>query len=139
MTKVVKGRHLHPGVRYGGRKKGTPNKSALPLREIAERMGVNPFEILLRFAHGDWKGLGYEAECYFSEKPDGAVKMGYVISPEVRAKCAAEATQYLEPKRKAIEHTGANGGPIETRDVTALTDEQIQEKIQSLLGKVGMK
>ncbi len=66
-------------------------------------MGIDPFEVVLLYAKGDWKSLGYEAECYFAEKPDGAVKMGYVISPELRAKCAQDACQYLHPKRKAIE------------------------------------
>jgi len=86
-----------------GRKKGTPNKSSIPAQELAEKLGINPFEILLRFAAGDWQGLGYENECYFAEKPDGAVKMGYVISPEARAKASAEATKYLMPQRKAVE------------------------------------
>jgi hypothetical protein len=58
---------------------------------------------LLRFTAGDWKGLGYENECYFVEKPDGATKMGYTITPEMRLKAASEACQYLIPKKKAVE------------------------------------
>ena len=102
-----KGKPRAPGV---GRKKGTPNKNSFNAIEIAEKLGVNPLEILLRFAAGDWKNLGYENECYFSEKPDGSVKMGYVITPEVRTKAASEATKYLFPQRKAVEVSNSPDG-----------------------------
>lgn len=85
-------------------RKGIPNKRTVALAIRAKELGVDPFEILLLFAKGDWKALGYEAECYFSEKPDGAVKMGYVISPEMRVVAAKEAAKYLYPHRKSIEH-----------------------------------
>lgn len=94
----------HP--KYGGRKKGTPNKTTLPLEEKARELGVDPFEILLRFAAGDWEGLGYDAEIYHQEKPDGSVRMGYVITPNMRLTAAGEACQYIYPKRKAVELKG---------------------------------
>lgn len=77
-----------------GRKKGTPNKATLPLEQKALELGVDPFEILLRFAGGDWKGLGYKSEAY---------EDGFTISPEMRLKAASEACQYLLAKKKAIE------------------------------------
>lgn len=89
--------------RFGGRQKGTKNKSRTAVEETAARLKVNPFEVLCLFAKGDWKALGYEAECYFAEKPDGAVKMGYVISPEMRVTAAKEASKYLYPQKKALE------------------------------------
>lgn len=95
-----------PRPEGAGRAKGTPNKSTLPLEQKAEELGVDPFQILLLFAGGRWKELGYDNECYFTEKPDGAVKMGYVISPEMRCKAASEACQYLLPKKKAVELSG---------------------------------
>lgn len=96
--------------RYGGRQKGTPNKESLPLEQKAKDLGVDPFDILLKFAAGNWKDLGYENECYFMEKPDGAVKMGYTITPEMRLKAASEACQYLLPKKKAVELSTAETG-----------------------------
>lgn len=83
-----------------GRKKGTPNKRNLMVKEIAIKIGVDPFEILMKIAAGDWKGLGYTSEVYFTEKPDGAVKMGYTITPEMRLQAAKEATQYIYSKRR---------------------------------------
>lgn len=83
-----------------GRGKGTPNKRTLMVNEVMQRVKVDPLEILAMFAAGDWKGLGYGNEMYFVEKPDGAVKMGYVIPPELRLSAAKEAAQYVYPKKK---------------------------------------
>lgn len=93
------------GVKHGGRKKGTPNKSTLPLKELAEKLDVDPFEVLLRFAAEDWKGLGYEARTETKFTPQGLEVVEYVIAPQMRLKAAAEACQYLHPKRKAVEQT----------------------------------
>ncbi len=94
-------RHGH--AKAGGRKKGTPNKKTEALLDKAKALGIDPFEVVLLFAKGDWKSLGYDNECWFKETAEGEVKMGYVIPPELRAKMAADACQYLHPKRKAIE------------------------------------
>lgn len=113
----------------GGRAKGTRNRDKAQLQALADKLKVDPFKILLLFAKGDWKALKYENECYFSEKADGSVKMGYVITPELRAKCAADACKYLIPQLKAVEHTTSSDDPrigaVDglTAEVRALTDE----------------
>lgn len=91
------------GQKTGGRKKGTPNKLTQDLHQIAEELGVNPFEILLRFAKGDYEALNLP-ECTSFGAP--------TIPPELRQKAAKDACEYLFPKRKAIEHTGANGADL---------------------------
>lgn len=107
------------GIKTGGRQKGTVNKSNEIVEDIAREMGFNPFKVLMLFAAGDWKSLGYDAECYFSEKADGAVKMGYVISPETRMKAASDATKYLYSQKKAIEvSTSGEGFKIIVEDYT---------------------
>lgn len=70
-----------------GRKKGSLNKSTTELMEIAEKVGVNPFEILLKFANGNHIDLGYTDR----------------LPPEVRMKAAAEAAKYLYAQRRALE------------------------------------
>lgn len=82
--------------KYGGRQKGTPNKKTVALQEIAARLDVDPFEIVLLFAKGDFITLGIGE-----------------VTPEQRLKAAIEASSYLHPKRKAIEHTGEGGGAIQ--------------------------
>jgi hypothetical protein len=87
----------------GGRKKNTPNRVTLPLMERAAALKCDPFEILCRFAMGDWKKLGYEAETRTVFAPAGIEMEEPVIKPELRMQAAKEACQYLYPKRKAIE------------------------------------
>lgn len=95
------------GVKTGGRAKGTPNKSTQSLMEKCERLGCDPFEILLRFAMGDWKGLGYEAQQALKQVTEGGEHIYEdVIPPELRQKSAKEASEYLYPKRKAVEISG---------------------------------
>lgn len=91
--------------KMGGRKKGVLNKDALPLREIAQKLDVDPFEILLKFAKEDWEGLGYPSRSKISYTSAGIEYEEYLIKPEMRVKAASEACQYIHAKRKAIEST----------------------------------
>jgi hypothetical protein len=83
-----------------GRKKGTPNKRTLMVNELMDKVGVDPLEIMLRIAAGDWKGLGYDNETYVLENAQGGTKIGYTITPEMRLSAAKEAAQYLYCKKK---------------------------------------
>jgi hypothetical protein len=103
----------------GGRKPGSKNASTLQIEELARKVGVNPLEVLLRMAAGDWQGLGYEAEMYFIEKPDGAVKAGYVISPQMRLDAAGQATRYFYSPKQAVEVSGELGLKIIVEDYTS--------------------
>lgn len=66
------GKPRHPNA---GRKKGTPNKSSLPIEEVCRFHNCNPLEALI--------------EC--------------MKDPEQRFNAAKELMQYLYPKRKALE------------------------------------
>lgn len=88
-----------------GRPKGSPNKGSLNVKEIAERLGIDPFECLLKFCAGDWKALGYKKEKYIHNVNEYGSYEKYTIDPAVRAKCVQEACKYLHPQRKAIEHS----------------------------------
>ncbi len=89
----------------GGRAKGTPNADSLPLEAKAKELKVDPFEVLLLFAAGDWKALGYETEQAPSSFSEHGTVYKYTIDPSVRTKAAAEACSYLYAKRKALEVT----------------------------------
>lgn len=86
-----------------GRKKGSRNKNALPLTQKVTELGVDPFEILLMFAKGDWKGLGYASAFNTLYTSRGEPYQVDIIQPEHRLRAAQEASQYLYPKRRAIE------------------------------------
>lgn len=101
------------GKKTGGRRPGAINKSTVPAHELAAKLGVNPLEILLMFANGDWEGLGYDNETYVSENAQGATKIGYTIPPELRAKAAGQASDYLYAKLKALELSSPDGEGVE--------------------------
>lgn len=102
---------VHPGVKkMGGRVKGVPNKKTTTLIQKCEELKVDPFEILLLFAKGDWKALGYPmSKQVKSYTQSGEAIEEDVISPELRGQCAKEACQYLYPKRKAVELSSDEG------------------------------
>ena len=85
------------GKKFGGRQKGTPNKKTFDAKLIAEQLDCDPFEILVHFAKGDADALGYK---------------GGTIPPDMRLQAAKEASQYLYPKRKAVEHSGEIKGGL---------------------------
>lgn len=90
--------------KLGGRTKGTPNKKTELLLDKCNELDVDPFEILLLFAKGDWKALGYDgAQKVINVTKNGDEILGDVISPEIRSRCAKEACEYIHPKRKAVE------------------------------------
>lgn len=123
------------GVRISGRRKGTPNKDTKELMEIALRLGVSPFEVLLLFVKGDWKSLGYDMEKQIVSSNDHGDIYKYTIEPSVRAKCATEAASYLYPKRKAIELSTDPENPIEITGAITLEDRKEMIKAARESGK----
>lgn len=114
----------HP--KYGGRKKGTPNKSVLPLAQKAEELGVDPFVILLLFAKSDWKALGYESKTETRGSRSGATYEVERITADQRLRAAAEACQYLHSKRKAIQLLDESYDPSKD-PCEEYSDEEIDE------------
>lgn len=94
----------------GGRQKGTPNKDPLGLEERAKQLGVDVFEVLVYFVSGNFEKLGYDSSIYHIEKPDGSIKMGYVITPEMRLRASVELMKYIYPQKKAVELSTGNEG-----------------------------
>lgn len=107
-----------PRPQGSGRKKGTPNKDAPPCAEIAAKLGIEPFEVLLRFAAGDWEGLGYAEERYVTHMDKFGTYVKWTIDPAVRARAAAEATKYLHTQLRATEITGDLGITLKVEDYT---------------------
>ena len=97
----------------------------MKLHEKAKELGCDAFEILCRFALGDWQGLGYEKGITYQSTNKGDLIEKHIIPPELRSEAAADAAQYLYPKRKAIEHSG---------EVTQVVEEKLTPKqIETIL------
>ena len=92
-----------------GRPKGSKNIKSFQAEELAKKLGVDPLEILLRFAAGDWKGLGYDSSVEVKESDDGQTFIKYTISPELRANSADKASKYLYSAKQAVQVSGELG------------------------------
>lgn len=92
-----------PRPEGAGRKAGTPNKKTQKLHEIADQLGVSPFEVLLLVVKADWKALGYSTATISRVLKDGSVFEEERISLETRLAAAKETAKYLYPQRKAVE------------------------------------
>jgi hypothetical protein len=73
------------GRKTGGRVAGTPNKRTQEVMERLDALGCDPIEGMARLA------------------------MDEANPPELRGRMFAELAQYVAPKRKAVEHSGAEG------------------------------
>ena len=114
-----------PGERRGGRKKGTPNKETRTLQEKLDSLGCDPIEGMALIASGKVPCGVCHGEGKTRYKVPGTNKVGERlcescygtllehISPDLRGRMYAEIAQYLLPKRKALEVTGADGGPLQ--------------------------
>lgn len=88
-----------------GRNKGSRNKIDMDAQAKAKELGIDPFEVLLLFAAGDWKKLGYDSDRAPSSYSEHGTIYKWTIDPAVRGKCAEYACGYLLSKRKAVEHS----------------------------------
>ena len=101
------------GLKHKGRAKGTQNKRTKLVEEIAERLKVDPFEIMMLYAKGDWKALGYESEVILVESGEGdgsKISMKYIISPELRSQNAQAAARYLYAHKQAVDPATGDAG-----------------------------
>lgn len=90
----------------GGRKPGAFNRHTLAVAEVMARLKCDPIEGMARLA------------------------MDTTNTPELRGRMYSELAQYLHPKRKAIEHSGIGGSPIEIN--VSATDE-LRSRIAGIL------
>lgn len=92
-----------------GRPPGAPNKRTLECKELSEKLGINPFEVLLLISGNRWKELGYDKGTKLKATPTGAIIECDRIEMGDRVAAASAAASYLFPKRKAIEFQDADG------------------------------
>ena len=86
------------------RTKGALGKNVWPLRDKALELGVDPFEVLLLFAKGDWEKLGYRSATKQMMVGDSVVTVD-TIETSLRLKAAAESCKYLYPQLRSTDLT----------------------------------
>ena len=92
-----------------GRKKGTKNKFTFNAEMLARDLGIDPLEICIHIAAGNWEEAGFKEEFIFVEKPDGAVTARPCIMPEMRLAAAKEAARYMYSTKQAVQLSGEVG------------------------------
>lgn len=101
------------GVKTGGREKGVKNKRTFDAQALAERLGVDPLEILLHAASNNFKALGYDSAIRIKAVGEGVIEED-TIPISIRIQAAKEAVKHLYPTLKAVEHTGKDGEKLFT-------------------------
>lgn len=108
-----------------GRAKGTKNKRTLAIEELLEKRfpGRNPIERMAEIAYGEapcprcHDRLGRKKK----KNPDCGTCRGSFLeshSEEIRATMLKEVSQYIAPKRKAIEMSGNIHKVVHMTDLT---------------------
>lgn len=87
-----------------GRPKGAKNKRSLKVEEIAARFDIDPFEVLMMIAAGDWKGLGFEEKTHTTFTPQGIEVEEENVPVAQRCMAAREAVKYLHTQKHHIRH-----------------------------------
>jgi len=100
-------------VAGSGRKKGTINKKSQALADRAAELGIDPFEILLFYAAGDYEKLGC-SEFVVKTSPDGSTWEEEAIPHQLRQKSAKDVAEYIHPKLKSVEISGGLDTTTET-------------------------
>lgn len=107
------------GKRIGaGRKAGAATKRTRAIADKATAQGLTPLEVMLEAMRRHAK----------DEKWDEA------------ASIAKDAAPYMHAKLASVQHTGRNGGPIQTMDVTKLkgmTDQEL-DLLERALVQIGI-
>jgi hypothetical protein len=100
------------GKRIGaGRKAGAATKRTRAIADKAAAEGLTPLEVML-------KAMREHAD---NKRWDEA------------ASIAKDAAPYMHAKLSSIQHTGRNGGPIQTVDLTKLSGDEL-DQLESIFG-----
>lgn len=127
-----KGHKLSPG-----RTAGVKNKRSLKVIEMASQFDLDPFEILMHIAQGDWEALGYQNEIFVKETADGkGHSLGYTITPEMRLAAAKECAQYLYAKKREEDPEAKQPLEAFTLEEKRLFLAQAKEEIKKLEAEI---
>lgn len=90
----------HGGRRAGaGRKKGSANKRTREIADRAAQDGITPLEYMLQVLR--------------TEPREDLDPKEYMMAAAMRFEAAKAAAPYMHARLASVEHSGANGGPIE--------------------------
>jgi hypothetical protein len=99
----------------GGSRKGIPNKHKNSfreqLRDYCTSIGVDPHHYMANI-------IADESTIVYGVDANGEPIVGPAAKPDLKLQAAKELAQYLEPKLKAIEHSGEVDHAVRIIEVT---------------------
>ncbi len=120
------------GRKTGGRQRGAANKTTRAFRErlqaYATRHKVDPHYWLVRC-------LADPTTQVVGSTEDGTPILAPTVSVALKVQCARELAQYLQPKLRSIELTGAADSPVEV--LHRLPQADLDTLIARLLRQTG--
>ena len=90
------------GKKTGGRAKGVLNKRTLLVDEIASRFELDPFEVLMMVAVGDWEALGFDSKTRVTVTSKGEAIEEDSVPLAQRVQAAKEAAKYLYAQKQSV-------------------------------------
>lgn len=87
-----------------GRPKGAKNKRNFQVEVIAANFELDPFEVLMMIATGDWKGLGYDGKTKTTFTMNGIEVEEDNVPIRERCNAARECCRYLYTQKHNIKH-----------------------------------
>src|SRR2546430_10630443 len=124
-----------PGERRGGRKRGTPNKASAARQAEVAASGVTPLEVMLDNMRSAYH-RALELEKQLNDLPPEELEpwlhlMGEIARQrQIAQKCAADAANYVHPKRANIQHGSDPENPL-----NAVTDADRAQVILAVLAE----
>lgn len=100
------------GKKTGGRVKGSVNIRTFVAEEIAAKFEIDPLEVLMMVATGDWKGLGFDAPSKISYTSAGIEFEEPNIKLSDRVQASKEAAKYLYSAKQAVAISGPDESGI---------------------------
>lgn len=94
----------------GGRTKGSKNRRTLMVEDIAAKFDIDPFEVLMMIAAGDWAALGYEAKTKTSFTQAGIEIEEDNVPLACRVQAAKEAAKYLYAQKQSVALSTGDAG-----------------------------
>ena len=104
-----------------GRPKGSKNIRSFHAEELARRLDVDPLEILLRVAAGDWAFFGFENQNKVIIGEKAGIEFS-IEEPNIkitdRVQAAKDASKYLYSQKHAVDVVGEVGIKLIVEDYT---------------------
>ncbi len=118
-------RGVPPGQKFGGRAKGSLNKSTIDLKAAIAAACGEDWDPVVAMA----KIAKFGVIPTLNPDPEAG---GYVDTPvndKIRQTCLKEVSEYIHCKRRAVEVSGVDGDPIE---MITLNDNKAEETLLAM-------